>query len=126
MKSGTAETRWPDLILWSLFGLCVCGVFVLGSGIGCSPDGGGMRAHAEADLGVLATAATRFQITHGEYPTHLDQLVPESLNEPLVDPWGRPYQLRAEGGAILLSCTGKSESDPADDITAAIAERGAP
>ncbi len=66
-----------------------------------------LRRHAETRCAVAALAAERYRLKHGRWPDKLDQLVPEFLTKPLLDPFdpGAPglRLKRTEDGLIFYS-----------------------
>ena len=59
------------------------------------------------DLVILTgRAIENYRRRQGKYPDSLDALLPKLLEEPSIDPWGRPLIYEREGRGYRLSCLG--------------------
>lgn len=73
----------------------------------------------------IAIALERFRLARGEFPASLEQLFPEFLPEPLLDPWsGAPMKYRrTPSGRFLLYSVGKDAADDGGVINPKPSER---
>lgn len=83
----------------------------------------GRKTKAKADLAVIAGAIKSYYGEHGRYPDPSDgieSLVPDYLEQSIVDPWGNAYQyeLPGENGPFEVICFGADKRDGGDGIDA--------
>jgi hypothetical protein len=70
------------------------------------------RAQAEQATTRSAIAIERYRRVHGEAPEKLDQLVPEFLDQPPVDPFdGAPLRYRVDAGGYKVYSIGPDGID---------------
>jgi len=62
-----------------------------------------------------ARAVQRYRWTKGRWPDNLDALRPDLLDEPPIDPWGRPLQYERRRNGYRLSCLGADGRVGGDD-----------
>lgn len=62
---------------------------------------------AAEDLRVIGKAVERYRARNGRYPVDPQALVPLELERLPVDPWGRPYRYRLEGGSYVVETLGR-------------------
>jgi hypothetical protein len=62
------------------------------------------EADAHRRLARLAVAATLYKLKNGKYPNKMEELTPEFLPQPLLDPFtGKTLRMRADGDGLILS-----------------------
>lgn len=81
-----------------------------------------LRCLAEIQAARIAIAAERFRLSTGEFPTTLDQLVPEFLQEIPVDPFDQTFMklLKRDDGLVIYS----SSVDGIDDSGHVVPDEG--
>jgi hypothetical protein len=70
------------------------------------------RNIAQRDLVLVAIAAERYRLKHGQPPEKLADLVPEFLSAVPTDPFdGQPLRLKADGEQLVFYSVGKDRKD---------------
>ena len=83
------------------------------------------RNQTDVNQAMLVCALERYRHKHGEYPSSLDALVPDSLSKPPLDiTTGEPLEIshRTDDGKFLLYSVGWNEADDGGNRKASLGE----
>jgi hypothetical protein len=80
------------------------------------PQGGLLRTHALLRCAVVALAAERYRLAHGDWPRSLTDLVPAYLPAVPLDPFdGQPLRYRRTGTGAVIYSVGEDGRDDGGD-----------